>query len=235
MTNKTPPGKDNNQPPKNKLPIKSPKGSSLLVWLIVILAVVAFFQLFSGGGGSSEASYTQFRNDLESGKVSKIIFSGKDISYFIGNTKKTTNIPFDDPDLVKNIAEAHKDIEIISKKPSMFTTLLSYWLPFIIFIGFWIFIMRSMQGGAGKAFSFGKSRAKMFAGSRSNKTFKDVAGVDEAKEELEEIIQFLKDPKKFQRLGGRIPKGVILLGPPEQEKLYLQKLLQEKQMCLSLV
>ncbi len=222
MANQTPPGKD--QPPKNKLPVKTPKGSSLLVWLIVILAVVAFFQLFSGAGEkSSEPSVSLFLQEVESGKVNKIIFSGRDITYFIGSTKKTTNIPYDDPDLVKNIAENHKDIEIISKKPSIFTTLLSYWLPFIIFIGFWIFIMRRMQGGAGKAFSFGKSRAKMFTGSRSNKTFKDVAGVDEAKEELEEIIQFLKDPKKFQRLGGRIPKGVILLGPPGTGKTLLAK------------
>jgi len=223
MANQTPPG-DKNQPPKNKLPVKTPKGSSLLVWLIVILAVVAFFQLFSGGGGgSTEPSYTQFVRDLDSGQITKIVFSGKDITYFLGNTKKETNIPFDDPDLVQRIANEHKDIEIISKKPSIFTTLLSYWLPFIVFIVFWIFIMRSMQGGAGKAFSFGKSRAKMFTGSRSNKTFKDVAGVDEAKEELEEIIQFLKDPKKFQRLGGRIPKGVILLGPPGTGKTLLAK------------
>jgi len=122
MANQTPP--DKNQPPKNKLPVKTPKGSSLLVWLIVILAVVAFFQLFSSGSGSSEASYSQFRLDLESGKVNKIIFSGRDITYFIGNTKNITNIPFDDPDLVKNIATTYKDIEIISKKPSIFTTLL---------------------------------------------------------------------------------------------------------------
>lgn len=222
MDNKTPPGSNKDLPPKNKLP-KSPKGSSFLVWLIIILAVVAFFQLFSGGASSTEASYTQFQKDLESGKINKIIFSGKDITYFIGNSKKNTNIPFDDPDLVKEISANYKDIEIVSKKPSILTTLLSYWLPFVIFIVFWIFIMRSMQGGAGKAFSFGKSRAKMFAGSRSNKTFKDVAGVDEAKEELEEIIEFLKDPKKFQRLGGRIPKGVILLGPPGTGKTLLAK------------
>ncbi|HEX37278.1 MAG TPA: ATP-dependent metallopeptidase FtsH/Yme1/Tma family protein [Candidatus Cloacimonetes bacterium] len=223
MSNTPPPRKDNKQPPKNKQPMKTPKGSSLLVWLIVILAVVAFFQLFSGGSSTSEPSYTQFVRDLESGKITKIVFSGKDITYYLGATKKETNIPFDDPDLVQRIAEEHKDIEIISKKPSIFTALLSYWLPFIIFIGFWIFIMRSMQGGAGKAFSFGKSRAKMFTDSRSNKTFKDVAGVDEAKEELEEIIEFLKDPKKFQRLGGRIPKGVILLGPPGTGKTLLAK------------
>ena len=100
MANQTPPG-DKNQPPKNKLPVKTPKGSSLLVWLIVILAVVAFFQLFSGGGGSAEPSYTQFVRDLDSGQITKIVFSGKDITYFLGSTKKETNIPFDDPDLVQ--------------------------------------------------------------------------------------------------------------------------------------
>ncbi len=220
MNNRTP-QKKNQQ--KNKLPIKAPKGGSLLIWLIIIFAIVAFFQLFSGKGQVQEASYSEFMKDIESGAVNEIIFSGKDINYTIGNIKRRTNIPFEDPDLVKKIAENHKEIQIISKKPSIFSTILSYWLPFVLFIVFWIFIMKSMQGGAGKAFSFGKSRAKLLAGNRSNVTFKDVAGVDEAKEELEEIIEFLKEPKKFQKLGGRIPKGVILLGPPGTGKTLLAK------------
>jgi len=208
---------------KNKLPVKSPKGGSLLIWLIIIFAIIAFFQLFSGKGQIQESSYSEFMKDIESGAVNEIIFSGKDINYTIGNIKRRTNIPFEDPDLVKEIAENHKEIKIISKKPSIFSTILTYWLPFILFIVFWIFIMKSMQGGAGKAFSFGKSRAKLLSGNRSNVTFKDVAGVDEAKEELEEIIDFLKEPKKFQKLGGRIPKGVILLGPPGTGKTLLAK------------
>ncbi|MEA3475714.1 MAG: ATP-dependent zinc metalloprotease FtsH [Candidatus Cloacimonadota bacterium] len=220
MNNRTP-QKKNQQ--KNKLPIKPPKGGSLLIWLIIIFAIVAFFQFFSGKGQIQEASYSEFMKDIESGAVNEITFSGKDINYTIGNIKRRTNIPFDDPDLVKEIAESHKEIRIISKKPSIFSTILSYWLPFILFIVFWIFIMKSMQGGAGKAFSFGKSRAKLLSGNRSNVTFKDVAGVDEAKEELEEIIEFLKEPKKFQKLGGRIPKGVILLGPPGTGKTLLAK------------
>ena len=213
--------RDNKQ--KDKIPQKGFKHSSLIVWLIIILATIVFFQLYSGRGQVQEASYTEFSKDIESGAVHEIIFSGKDITYKIGNVKRHTNIPFEDAELVKKIAEKHPEINIISKKPSIFSTILSYWLPFILFIGFWIFIMRSMQGGAGKVFSFGKSRAKLLSGNRSNVTFKDVAGVDEAKEELEEIIEFLKEPKKFQKLGGRIPKGVILLGPPGTGKTLLAK------------
>ena len=220
MDNRNPQKKDQQ---KNKFPFMPTKGGSVLIWLIIILAIVAFFQIFSGGSQVLEVSYSEFMKDLESGAVHEVVFSGKDISYSVGNIKRRTNIPFDDPDLVKEIAENHKEIKIISKKPSIFSTILSYWLPFILFIGFWIFIMRSMQGGAGKAFSFGKSRAKLLTGNRSNVTFKDVAGVDEAKEELEEIIEFLKEPKKFQKLGGRIPKGVILLGPPGTGKTLLAK------------
>jgi cell division protease FtsH len=212
-----PPGKGPPQPP-------SPKFGSLLVWLIIILATVVFFQLFSGGAQIEEVSYSKFLEDLDAGMVNKIVFTAKDIEYFVGEgIRKHTNIPFEDPELVKEIAREHKDVEVISKKPSAFMTILSYMLPFILFIVLWIFIIRSMRGGAGQALSFGKSRAKVVTGMRSQFTFKDVAGVDEAKEELEEIIEFLKEPKKFQRLGGRIPKGVLLLGAPGTGKTLLAK------------
>ena len=213
--------KDNKQ--KGKMPEKSFKPNSVIVWIVIILAIVIFFQIFSKTGQIQEVSYTEFIKDAKTGEIHEIIFHGKDITYKIGNVEMRTHIPFEDPDLIKEISEKHPKINIVSKKPSIFSTFLAYWLPFILFIGFWIFIMKSMKGGAGQAFSFGKSRAKMFAGSRSKITFKDVAGVDEAKEELEEIIDFLKEPKKFQKLGGRIPKGVILLGPPGTGKTLLAK------------
>lgn len=212
-----PPNKRPPQPP-------SPKFGSLFVWLIIILATVVFFQFFSGGTQIEEVSYSKFLEDLDAGVVSKIVFTAKDIEYFVGEgIRKHTNIPFEDPELVKEIAREHKDVEVISKKPSAFMAILSYLLPFILFIILWIFIIRSMRGGAGQALSFGKSRAKIVTGTHSPVTFKDVAGVAEAKEELEEIIEFLKEPKKFQRLGGRIPKGVLLLGPPGTGKTLLAK------------
>ncbi|MBS3767742.1 MAG: ATP-dependent metallopeptidase FtsH/Yme1/Tma family protein, partial [Candidatus Cloacimonetes bacterium] len=169
--------KKDKKPGKNKFPFNQPQGKSFLVWLIIILAIIVFFQVYSGGMGTQSVSYSQFREDLKAKKISQITFSGKEIEYQTPQGKKQTNIPFDNPQLVDKIAEDYPNVKIESEQPSFFSTILQYWLPFIIFIAFWFFIMKSMRGGAGKVFDFGKSKAKQFREEKTNTTFKDVAGV----------------------------------------------------------
>ncbi len=207
---------------------------TLSFWLLLILIPIAFIRL-SGGGSDSPAQidYTQYNRQLEQGNIAKVtIQDGKVITgelknrIQIGNhdvTKFTVRLPVaNDSKEVERLRAANVNIAAEDAKPSFGGYFLMF-LPYILIFGFWLFLFRQMQAGGAKAFSFGKSKAKLLTGDTPKVTFADVAGADEAKEELQEIIEFLKDPQKFTRLGGRLPKGVLLVGPPGTGKTLLAR------------
>jgi ATP-dependent metalloprotease FtsH len=182
-----------------------------------------------------DIKYSEFVDQLESDNVATVTITDRQIRGKLQNAAKTTTdqgvrtydefrtvLPFEDPDLVRSMQESGVQVEAREPPINWFTQIVA-WLPWILIIGLWIFFIRQIQGGGSKAFSFGKSKAKLLSADAPKVTFDDVAGADEAKEELEEIIEFLRDPKKFQRLGGRIPKGVLLLGPPGTGKTLLAR------------
>ena len=189
------------------------------LWVIIVLLLLALFTLFQNPGqrsSSQDISFSQLLNEVDQGRVREVVIQGPEIhGTFTDNRSFQTYAP-NDPTLVKRLYDGK--VSITAKPPGdnvpWFVSLLVSWLPFIALIGVWIFLSRQMQGGAGKAMGFGKSRAKMLTEAHGRVTFEDVAGVDEAKQDLQEIVEFLRDPGKFQRLGGRIPRGVLLVGPP---------------------
>jgi cell division protease FtsH len=203
---------------------------NLALWMLIALAMVFLFNtLKTPRVEHEEISFSEFIEAVEAERVREVTIKGQEITGKYadeaGREKKAfrTFAP-DDPDIVKTLRA--KNVRITAKpveENPWYMTLLVSWLPMLLLIGVWIFFMRQMQAGGGKAMSFGKSRAKLLTESTHKVTFADVAGIDEAKEELQEIIAFLKDPKKFTRLGGRIPKGVLLVGPPGTGKTLLAK------------
>jgi len=198
---------------------------NIAMWLIIIATVVLMFNLISYKQPSSEkVIFSDFIHDVESGNVAEVTIQGNDIigKFKDGKPFKTFSPQY--PDLVSKLRASGVKIsaEPVVETPSWGTIFVS-WFPMLLLIGVWIFFMRQMQSGGGKAMSFGKSRAKLLTENQHRVTFKDVAGIEEAKIEVEEIIEFLKDPKKFTRLGGRIPKGVLLVGSPGTGKTLLAK------------
>jgi cell division protease FtsH len=198
------------------------------LWVIIVLLLLALFTLFQNPGqraSSTDIAFSQLLTEVDQGHVRDVQIQGPDIhGTFTNGTSFQTYAP-SDPTLVKRLYDAK--VQITAKPPGdnvpWFVSLLVSWLPFIALIGVWIFLSRQMQGGAGKAMGFGKSRAKMLTEAHGRVTFEDVAGVDEAKQDLQEIVEFLRDPGKFQRLGGRIPRGVLLVGPPGTGKTLIAR------------
>jgi cell division protease FtsH len=208
---------------------------TLSFWILIILIPVAFIQLSNGRGDQATTiTYSQYDQELARDNVAKVtIQGGKVVTGEFKNRimgaggrevkKFNTRLPVEDSeDEVKRLREKGVVIDAQDARPSPIAYLLNF-LPWLVLIGFWIFLFRQMQAGGAKAFSFGKSKAKLLTGDTPKVTFADVAGADEAKQELQEIIEFLKDPQKFTRLGGRLPKGALLVGPPGTGKTLLAK------------
>jgi len=201
---------------------------TLTVWLFLILILFFIYHEFvSSQKNQLELEYSKFLDQVEADNVSEIIIRGKEIIGKLnqspsGVLKFTTYSPKDD-DLVKILRNHNVLIKVEDDAENFWLTAFISWLPFVLIIGIWIFFLRQMQGGGRQALSFGKSRAKLVANGKNKVTFADVAGVDEAKEELKEIIEFLKEPHRFRKLGGKIPKGVLLVGPPGTGKTLLAR------------
>src|ERR1700680_3095701 len=198
------------------------------LWVIIVLLLLALFTVFQNPGQrsvSQDISFSQLLNDVDQGKVRDVVIQGPEIHGTYTDGRGFNTYAPNDPTLVQRLYG--KGVTITARplqdNVPWFVSLLLSWLPFIALIGVWIFLSRQMQGAGGKELGFGKSRAKLLAEAHGRVTFEDVAGVDEAKQDLQEIVEFLRDPGKFQRLGGRIPRGVLLGGPPGTGKTLIAR------------
>lgn len=203
----------------------NPFTKNLALWLVITLMMVMLYNLFNQQQiTQNELSYSEFLSMVDSDRVAEVTIQGQEIRATDINRSQFKIYAPQDPTLIQNLKE--RNVRINVKPPAespWYMSVLVSWFPMILLIGVWIFFMRQMQGGGGKAMSFGKSRARLLSDQQEKVTFDDVAGIDEAKEELSEIVDFLRDPKKYTRLGGRIPKGVLLMGPPGTGKTLLAR------------
>ena len=204
---------------------------NIAFWVVLFLLVLALFNLFSGNQATLNArtlSYSDFIQKVDAGEVSGVTMDGEQIIVKTADGSQWVTIRPEGDELKTQLVDnlLKKNVDVVAEKQSQsgFFSLLGVWLPFIILIGVWVFFMNRMQGGGkGGAMGFGKSRAKLLTEKHGRVTFDDVAGIDEAKEELEEIVEFLRNPQKFSRLGGKIPKGALLVGPPGTGKTLLAR------------
>jgi cell division protease FtsH len=203
----------------------SQSSKHIALWLVLALVFLVIFSVFNKQHGREpEVVFSEFMASVDRGDVQKVVIQGHNIQGEYKNGERFRTFAPNDPELVKSLRD--KKVKIAAKPEEdspWYMVLLLNWFPMLLLIGVWIFFMRQMQVGGGKAMSFGKSRAKLLTENQHRVTFSDVAGVDEAKDDLQEIIAFLKDPKKFTKLGGRIPKGCLLVGPPGTGKTLLAR------------
>jgi cell division protease FtsH len=196
-------------------------------WVVLFLLILALFNLFSGGQTSISArtiSYSDFVARVDAGEVASVTLDGERVLIRSRDGQSYVAIKPDGVDVTERLLASDVRVEAKPQEQSGFFSMLSLWLPFLVLIGIWIFFMNRMQGGGrGGAMGFGKSKAKLLTEKHGRVTFDDVAGIDEAKEELEEIVEFLRNPQKFSRLGGKIPKGALLVGPPGTGKTLLAR------------
>ncbi len=202
-------------------------GRNLALWVIIALLVVALFNLFQGPTmreGGSQVAYSDFLNDVQNGQVTDVAIQGHTIKGHYRDGRGFSTYAPSDPGLVGRLTERGVRVQALPpEENSTLVQILISWFPMLLLIGVWIFFMRQMQSGGGKAMGFGKSKARLLTERHGRVTFEDVAGIEEAKTELEEIVEFLRDPQKFQRLGGKIPKGCLLVGPPGTGKTLLAR------------
>jgi len=200
---------------------------NIAFWVVLFLLILALFNLFSGNqttGSSRTLSYSEFIARVDSGEVQSVTLDGERVLVRARDGSQYVTIKPDGEVLTDRLIAKGVEVKAEAQEQSGFLSVLGIWLPFLVLIGVWIFFMNRMQGGGrGGAMGFGKSRAKLLTEKHGRVTFDDVAGIDEAKEELEEIVEFLRNPQKFSRLGGKIPKGALLVGPPGTGKTLLAR------------
>jgi len=203
-------------------------GRNLALWVIIALLLVVLFQFFQPGVthvDSKQVAYSDFISEVNNGRVQSVTMQGRTVKGQMSDGQTFQTYTPEDQSLVSRLTD--KGVRVVAKpEDSEVNPLMHYllsWFPMLLLVGVWVFFMRQMQSGGGRAMGFGKSRARMLTEKQGRVTFDDVAGIDEAKGELQEIVEFLKDPQKFQRLGGKIPKGCLLVGPPGTGKTLLAR------------